>query len=610
MTVGAMVLISIVVICGVIVFEIMQHQLESVLSKSLQLALQSRANLFERAIRYGVQGAITIDTRPFLIQEIEKANSNPNDRQALFALRRGMKSFLQTGFTALAIYNADGKRLAQAGTFVTDPGVKLPLASYPHATILWRDGLFLRLRMDVENHGKKIGSLRADATLSSLKRLIFDLSTLGRTGELAVCAPKGPEMACLPTILHPAPVPKIARTINGKLLPMAYALRGKEGVRIALDYRGRKVVAAYMPLAATGLGMVLKLDASELFAPVWRQLLFVLPAIGGLVFVGVLLLRGLMVPLVRTVVASEEEAHRVNARLSDSETRLRTTVENVDEGVIVITADGIIETFNPAAESIFGYRSGDIIGQNVCVLMPQPEREKHNGYIRHYLNTRKPRVIGIGREVTGQRRNGETVSLDLRVSEMRIQGNTMFVGTVRDITERKRNEERILYLATHDALTDLPNRNLFLDRARQALLSARRSRKKMALLFIDLDGFKSINDTYGHDVGDLLLIEIARRVRAVLREVDTLARQGGDEFIIVLPQVATTEDATVVAKKILDAVFENYLIEGHEISVGASIGVSFYPDDGNSVEVLLRQADKAMYAAKMEGGRGHKIHGQ
>lgn len=605
---GAAILVVVALACGVTVFRIMQHQGEKVLAKSLELALQSRAHLFGDAIRGAIQSAATIVTRPFLIQEIKKANRDSQNSNALSALKRGMKSFLPTGFSALALYGSNDRQLAGAGRFVTRPSIALPLAHYSHATLLWDNGLVLRLRMNVEDHGVKIGFLRADATLSGLTPLLLDLTALGRTGELALCGPNGVDMKCLPTTLHPVPVPQLARTVNGQRLPMAYALAGKTGVRVGKDYRGREVVAAYMPLAKTGLGMVLKLDSNELFAPVWWQLVYVVPSLGALVLAGVLLLRGLVAPLVRTVVTSETQTRLMNAQLRDSETRLRTLVQSIDEGIVVITAEGTIEAFNPAAERIFGYTADQVIGRNVSMLMPEPMRSDHNRHIQRYLNTGESRVIGAGREVTGLRSNGDTVSLELRITEMCTQDRRMFVGTVHDITERKRSDERILYLATHDALTDLPNRNLFLDRARQALLHAERNGGAAAILFFDLDGFKQVNDTYGHEMGDRLLKAVARRVRSVLRKDDTVARQGGDEFIIVLPEIADAECATIVARKLLDGVLAPFSINGHEIDIGISIGISLYPEHAADVEALLQQADTAMYTAKSAGGRRFHIY--
>jgi diguanylate cyclase (GGDEF)-like protein len=174
--------------------------------------------------------------------------------------------------------------------------------------------------------------------------------------------------------------------------------------------------------------------------------------------------------------------------------------------------------------------------------------------------------------------------------------------------ERNRSERRINFLAHHDGLTNLPNRRLLLDRLEQALARTRRNRQMLALLFLDLDHFKSVNDTLGHAVGDLLLQNVARRLKACTRESDTIARLGGDEFTLILPEVSRLEDVSRFAAKIFDALNLPYMIEGQELFVSASMGISIYPTDGEEAETLLRNADAAMYRAKQQGGNMHQFY--
>ena len=176
-----------------------------------------------------------------------------------------------------------------------------------------------------------------------------------------------------------------------------------------------------------------------------------------------------------------------------------------------------------------------------------------------------------------------------------------------DITERKQSEQRIMEMATHDALTGLPNRNLLRDRIAQALAHDRRSQKQAAVLFIDLDHFKIINDSLGHDMGDLLLQDVAARLGAIVRSEDTVARRGGDEFIVLLPDMAGAQDAGVVAQKILDGLIQPFLINGKELHIGGSIGITLFPSDGEDVETLLKNSDIAMYHAKENGRNNYQF---
>ena len=182
------------------------------------------------------------------------------------------------------------------------------------------------------------------------------------------------------------------------------------------------------------------------------------------------------------------------------------------------------------------------------------------------------------------------------------------VGCARDITERKASEDFVRHLAHHDALTDLPNRVLLTDRMRQALAQARRDRGKLAVLFVDLDRLKPVNDTLGHDIGDILLQEVARRLReVVVREADTVSRLGGDEFVILLQRVSKDQDAGTVAGKILEALNAPFTIMHREISISASIGIAIFPHHGEDAAQLLKNADTAMYAAKHDGRNGFRF---
>lgn len=601
---GAVILVAVVLVSGFVVFQIMRDKGQDVLSSDLQLTLRGRARRFDTVLDNAVDRAVTVATRPFLLRELAKRIKDPRNREASLALRRGLQSFLKRGFSALALQTENGSIVFSAGTFILHPALTIPLATRGDTKLEWHHGLVLQMKLRIERGSRPIGYLLAEAPLHGLDSVLRNLSTLAPSAELAVCGPKGTNMSCFPTRLHPAPVPSMSKRIHATLLPMAHALRGQTGVVRTRDYRDREVIAAYMPLGATGLGMVLKVDAADLYAPIWQTLPFVVPSLAALVLISLVLLHWLVRPLVRDVVTSEAEARRNQALLRGSEIRLRTLFDSVDDGIVVSDSLGKIEAFNPGAEKIFGYAASEAIGRNVSMLMPESEHRRHDGFINRYLNGHEPGLIGQGRELLGRRRNGEPVPLDLRLSEMYIEQRRLFVATMRDVTERKRNEAHILHMATHDALTGLPNRSLVLERAGQAFVRAERAECKVAILFLDLDGFKQVNDTHGHDAGDVVLIEVARRMRGVLRKEDILGRQGGDEFIVVLPAIANAESAKMVANKILETMRTPHPIETDEVRVGVSIGIGLYPDDGPSVTAVLKHADVAMYSVKRRGGWG------
>jgi len=301
----------------------------------------------------------------------------------------------------------------------------------------------------------------------------------------------------------------------------------------------------------------------------------------------------------------EAEVHERTDELTRSERYYRSVVDNAVEGIITINPYGIIQNFNSSAEAIFGYQVKEVMNKNVKILMPEPFHSHHDHYLKNHLETGEERVIGIGREVMGKRKDGSIFPLHLAVSRVETDDGLFFVGLIQDITERKAAEEKIKKMAHYDHLTDIPNRALFNDRLIQAVSLADRNKQQIALLFIDLDGFKAVNDTLGHKAGDKLLQEVSRRLQECVRDADTVARLGGDEFVVLMADVNGAVNAAEKADLIIGSVAAPYPAIDESCRVGCSIGIALYPDDAEGAETLLNKADEAMYVVKKRGKNNH-----
>jgi diguanylate cyclase (GGDEF)-like protein/PAS domain S-box-containing protein len=297
-------------------------------------------------------------------------------------------------------------------------------------------------------------------------------------------------------------------------------------------------------------------------------------------------------------VTSRFQAERL---LRDSELRYRLLFEQNAAGVCVTSPDGLIVDCNVTFSSMLGYTRPELIGRNMRELYTRPS--DRDDLAKLLADCRTLNSI----EIELRRKDGSTVWLLKNLMLIGDGADAVIHSTLVDISDRKRAEEQIEFHAYHDVLTGLPNRKLFTDRLAFTLTSSRRTGRSVAVMFVDLDHFKTINDTLGHTAGDELLLEMARRLHDCVREDDTVARLGGDEFTIILADLRQPEDAASVAQKILDAVQVPLSIAGMPIEVTASIGIALYPVDGTDPESLLRNADSAMYRAKESGRNNYQL---
>ena len=316
----------------------------------------------------------------------------------------------------------------------------------------------------------------------------------------------------------------------------------------------------------------------------------------------------------------EADNTAVERQLRESEALHRFIVNSSPDLVYMLDRHGCFTFLNDRVESLLGYRKDELIGRHYSEIID----EDHLEHVRHVFDERRTGSRAASnvelRMKSRQPRRGRSLLHDQGVwmeltamgvyddpRERNRDGFAGTYGTARDITERKEAEQVINFQAYHDLLTQLPNRALLKDRLTLAIAQARRNKRKLAVMFLDLDRFKVVNDTLGHSMGDRLLKAVAHRLQSCLRSGDTLSRFGGDEFMLLLPEVRTRDDVVVIAGKILDRLAAPFTLDGHELFLGASIGIALYPEAGDNEETLIQNADIAMYHVKGQRRNGYQF---
>ena len=322
--------------------------------------------------------------------------------------------------------------------------------------------------------------------------------------------------------------------------------------------------------------------------------------------------------------ASEEDEEKIllEARIKALETDLRQKREIIlaqhtkleaffdssIDALVQMDFDGHITGWNRQAEAIFGWSAEDILDHRIeDTIIPLRYRAAHSQAMKRFLDNGETSVMNTLVEIHALHRDGHEFPVELSVSVIDSPDLQEFSAYIRDISERKHAETVIWNQANFDSLTGLPNRNLFLQKLEHEIRSCDRSNQSMALLYLDVDRFKDVNDSLGHDMGDLLLVEISSRLKKVVREIDTVARLSGDEFTIILGNIDDQLAVQPICQELLDSLARPYQLGNEKVFLTGSIGVTFYPQDSKDIEALQRNADQAMYAAKSEGSNRYNF---
>lgn len=595
---GTAILIVVTTTVGLTGFVLMQQALEKAIEGKLETVVQSRRTWLMAVTREIVQHA---QAELRLVDAAGVAASMlgaPSGPAGAATFDRMARPLIAQAYSHVALEDAQQRVVHELGAYKA-PAQFVAELDQDGTQLVWNGMPMLRIRQAVILEGGLAGYVRLDRALDEFDRALFDVRRLGSAAELAACVRQAAQLVCLPNNLNPG----IFRIpLGARKLPMEYAVAGQSGVIHAIDYRGQNVVAAFGPVSP-GFGFVAKQDAVEAYAVIRNALEFGVPIIVLISMLGAFALYSQMDPLVSRMHASERRAEQ-------SAAEMRTLMHAVGDGILTIDGQGRIRSVNPAASRIFGYGNDELAGRRVTELIPAESRDAHERGVARVMAGEAPRLIGTPNvKVEGQRKDGSRFPLELTVTTVLVEGERQFVGVMRDITERQALEHKLERLAQYDSLTGLANRSLFMDRLRLALKRSERSQCSVAVMFIDLDGFKGVNDSLGHQAGDELLVEVARRMSDAVRSTDTVARLGGDEFTVILEDMKPpARSASTVAGKILDQMQRPFPVGGGHRHIGASIGLVVHDAEGMPADIdeIIRQADARMYAAK-QGGKNRIV---
>lgn len=307
------------------------------------------------------------------------------------------------------------------------------------------------------------------------------------------------------------------------------------------------------------------------------------------------------IELAKRLLDVRQSAEKSAAEAEVNELRVSSILNAVQDAIITTNSKGVIESINPAASRIFGFQSTELIGANISIIFPSSHIDLYDEYLENQSKEGTSSSISEPIEQKAQHKDGTQFCIELSINTITLTNKKKIIAVIKDITERKKSEQELKKLAMTDPLTSLANRNQYNIKLSEAAAVALRYQQPFALMLLDLDKFKPINDLYGHPVGDLLLQHVAQVLLASCRETDTVARLGGDEFAIILPSSKQHFEPDALSQRIIKEVSKPITIEEHSIKIGISIGISTFPNHSNDIEELQVQADKALYQAKKSG---------
>lgn len=432
----------------------MEQQSKLFISNSLETLLKNKVHLFANSINQGqgIDSKEGLIFRHSLIETLDKERKSPNPESNKF-LQNIAESLLKKNYFAVSIYNSLGIKLAHAGQFSTNPKLRIPLNSVKSSFLIWNEGFILNTSNDIYIRGAYIGKIVTEKSMPLLTHAFEDVASIGKTGEFAICKLLEKDTKIMQCLVNGFAGKKFfqaqPRLVKGKALPMNYALEGKAGLIYTHDYRKEDVVAAYSPIEPLGLGIVIKVDLNELYSPITHQLEYIVPALISLVFIGGILFRWLVTPLVRNLVQSEQETKNTNIKLEKSKMRYQLVLDNSPYCIHEIDNEGRLTSINPTGLKMLEFQSKSEIKNKAYIdCVSDKDKSRVTQLMDAGLQGKQSDFEFIGA-------NGKTYqSLFVPIQDEQ-SGALRLMGWTQDITKRKENEEQLRLSQKMDALGKL-----------------------------------------------------------------------------------------------------------------------------------------------------------
>lgn len=580
-------------VAGVLGFAVLQDGFEKSMADTAHLTAKNNATTIANTLEQHLRLTGVITARPGLQKHLIRLNGNPNDKEALELVREVGNSFASLGISGIRFFNARQAELLTTGSLAGEQAAVVVTLARPaqQALLLWQDGFVLHTQNKVVHDGRIIGEVTIEQRLTPLLQLLTDIQGVGKSTDVLLCGRDSDMAVCFPTRFYRANtrIPMF-RADGSPNLAISRALLNESGAFTVKDLRGIDVLAGYAPVGDLGLGLVVKIDTQELYAPLRERLQRLVALLVALVAAGGMALRRYVRPLAMRIVSEQR--------------RMQIILESSHEAFIAFDQQQRITDWNSEAQRTFGWSRQEAIGRQLSeLIIPPSQREDHNRGMAHFLTTGHGPALNKRIELEALHRSGKEFPVEITINPIKSENGYVFTAFLHDISDRKQTELKLHRQATCDLLTGLPNRAELMNRLQQAIYRVDRSKKPLALMFLDIDKFKYVNDTFGHEAGDELLKEFARRLLTCVRKTDTVARLAGDEFIVVAESIVNgAQDAEKIANKIVLSLAKPIDCgQGRRIAITASIGIAIYETGQESSDNLLSRADKAMYTAKQKG---------